>query len=137
MGGTLQRSENYADRAFDLAIDNSGNVYVTGGSGSGGTGVDYATVKYGPDGNQLWVARYNGPENSGDYACALAVDNSGNVYVTGYSGGDTGDDYATIKYKQERYFIYVDANATGANNGSSWEDAYKYLQDALSAAEPN
>jgi len=31
--------------------------------------------------------------------------------------------------------IYVDANAAGANNGSSWENAYVYLQDALSDAE--
>ena len=27
--------------------------------------------------------------------------------------------------------IYVDADATGSNNGSSWIDAYNYLQDAL------
>ena len=30
--------------------------------------------------------------------------------------------------------IYVDANGTGANNGSSWTDAYNFLQDALADA---
>ncbi|MHC4543296.1 MAG: choice-of-anchor Q domain-containing protein [Planctomycetota bacterium] len=30
--------------------------------------------------------------------------------------------------------IYVDADADGANNGSSWSDAFNYLQDALTAA---
>jgi hypothetical protein len=27
--------------------------------------------------------------------------------------------------------IYVDTDATGANNGSSWADVYNYLQDAI------
>jgi predicted outer membrane repeat protein len=31
--------------------------------------------------------------------------------------------------------IYVDTNAPGANNGTSWEDAYVFLQDALAEAE--
>ncbi|MHC4110383.1 MAG: right-handed parallel beta-helix repeat-containing protein [Planctomycetota bacterium] len=31
--------------------------------------------------------------------------------------------------------IYVDDDAAGANNGSSWPDAYNYLQDALAAAQ--
>ena len=32
------------------------------------------------------------------------------------------------------YTIYVDDDAIGANNGISWEDAYRYLQDALAVA---
>ncbi|MHC4423293.1 MAG: right-handed parallel beta-helix repeat-containing protein, partial [Planctomycetota bacterium] len=30
--------------------------------------------------------------------------------------------------------LYVDANATGGDDGSSWDDAYNYLQDALAEA---
>ena len=60
-----------------MAIDAAGNVNVTGGSG--GSGIydsDYATVKFGPDGAQLWEARYNGPANGneGDTAYALTLD---------------------------------------------------------------
>ncbi len=34
----------------------------------------------------------------------------------------------------EGKIVYVDASAAGANNGSSWADAYNYLQDALDDA---
>ena len=30
--------------------------------------------------------------------------------------------------------IYVDGESAGADNGSSWADAYNYLQDALAVA---
>ncbi|MHC4528403.1 MAG: right-handed parallel beta-helix repeat-containing protein [Planctomycetota bacterium] len=33
--------------------------------------------------------------------------------------------------------IYVDANAPGSNDGSSWADAFNYLQDALAEANSN
>jgi hypothetical protein len=91
---------NSDDEARAIAVDGSGNVYVTGWStDSSGYYPDYATMKYDPAGNQLWVQRYDGPGNSFDVATAIAVDDSGNVYVTGYSLGSwTYYDYATIKY---------------------------------------
>ena len=88
-----------SDETFAIAVDNYGNVYVTGTSYGGATAMDYVTIKYYPNGDTAWVRRYNGPGNSGDEAKAIAIDDSGNVYVTGSSyGGATAMDYATIKY---------------------------------------
>jgi uncharacterized delta-60 repeat protein len=89
---------NSTDGALDLAVDGLGNVCVTGYSLGSGTSIDYATIKYLPNGDTTWVRRYNGPGNSGDVAVAIGVDDSGNVYVTGYSYSGTSNDYATIKY---------------------------------------
>jgi hypothetical protein len=93
------------DRAYAIAVGDSG-VYVTGESEGDGTGYDYATVKYDVDGNQLWVARYDGPRGASDGANAMAVDSSGNVYVTGYSVG-TGSDYSTVKYDADGNQLWV------------------------------
>ncbi|HOV98998.1 MAG TPA: SBBP repeat-containing protein, partial [Bacteroidota bacterium] len=92
---------NYFDEAYALAVDNSGNVYVTGYSYGSGTSYDYATVKYNSQGEEHWVARYNGQTNSNDRAYALAIDNSGNVYVTGYSFSGKSSIYTTIKYSSD------------------------------------
>ncbi len=91
---------NGNDTAYALAVDTACNVYVTGSSLGFGSGLDYATVKYNSNGNQQWVARYNGPGNSDDTAIGVNVNStSGNVYVTGTSLGlQTGFDYATVKY---------------------------------------
>jgi hypothetical protein len=70
--------------AFDLAVDNSGNVFVAGISYNGSNS-DYQTVKYSSAGVPLWTNRYNGPANLYDSAGAIAVDASGNVFVTGQS----------------------------------------------------
>ncbi|OGC93485.1 MAG: hypothetical protein A2142_05245 [candidate division Zixibacteria bacterium RBG_16_48_11] len=94
--------ESNHDEATAIAIDNAGNVYVTGQSYSSSTGWDYATVKYDSSGNQCWVQKYNGPAGINDVALGIAANNFGNVYITGYSdGGGTSYDYATIKYWQD------------------------------------
>nr|WKN35760.1 SBBP repeat-containing protein [Tunicatimonas sp. TK19036] len=88
--------------AWDIALDQAGNVYVTGLSRSADNGFDYATVKYDPDGTQQWVARYDGPYNANDQARAIALDTFGNVYVTGSSQSiSSSDDYATVKYDSD------------------------------------
>ena len=61
----VARYQTFTGGASAIAVDGDGNVYVTGPNGCwaedwGGCDHDYVTVKYGPDGNQLWVARYDG-----------------------------------------------------------------------------
>jgi uncharacterized delta-60 repeat protein len=87
------------DDPNSLAVDSDGNVYVTGQSKGVGSDFDYATIKYSPNGNQLWVARYDGPSSSVDQAIKVVVDSVHNVYVTGTSKGTgTNFDYTTLKY---------------------------------------
>jgi hypothetical protein len=90
---------NEDDLAYDMAVDSSGNVYVTGRGYLSWPNYGYATVKYHPNGDTAWVRTYIGPDSSDDGASAVAVDDSGHIYVTGYSYGNaTLEDYATIKY---------------------------------------
>ena len=93
---------NASDQPTSMAVDASGNVFVTGISAGDGTGADYATIKYSKVGVALWTNRYNGLGNASDFASSVAVDSNGNVFVTGASdiaGGSNADyDYATIKY---------------------------------------
>jgi len=116
------------DAAYDMAVDDSGNVYVTGESGGSWDLRDYATIKYYPNGDTAWVRTYNGPANSLDYASAIAVDGSGNVYVTGgsYGTGTTYSDYATIKYLPNGDTAWV---RRYSGLGSSYDAAYDMAVD--------
>lgn len=90
---------NGHDEARAIALDSSGNVYVTGGSVGTGSSWDYTTIKYNDSGVEQWVVRYNGPANIADWGNAITVDGTGNIYVTGSSASSGSDvDYATVKY---------------------------------------
>jgi hypothetical protein len=108
-----------ADWAFDVAVDDAGSVYVTGKSFYRRPyDYSYATVKYDADGNELWVARYDGPGGDDDVAHAIAVDGSGNAYVTGKSYNSLHEDYAyaTVKYDPDGNQTW-EARYDGAGEG--------------------
>src|SRR5439155_1771730 len=70
---------NGNDGANAVAVDGSGNVFVTGYFASTNaypSNFDYASIKYSAAGVPLWTNRYYGR------AKAMAVDSSGDVFVT-------------------------------------------------------
>lgn len=99
------------DQAEHIEVDDSGNAYVTGFS-YGEDPYDWVTIKYGSDGTEQWLARYeNGvlPED-------MAVDGAGNVYVT----GSTSDyDYPFSLFDQDCVVIKYSSSGT-----KLWEAKY-------------
>ncbi len=99
------------DIAHAITVDDSGFIYVTGGSTGTGSNYDYLTIKYSSSGDTIWTRRYNGPKNGKDIAYSIVLDDTGNVYITGESEGLIGthgifEDYATIKYSSSGEFIW-------------------------------
>jgi uncharacterized delta-60 repeat protein len=117
----------FHDDSYAIAVDNSGNVYVTGRSSGSGTAYDYATVKYNSAGTQQWATRYDDTlSHLNDYAYSIAVDNSGNVYVTGSSQASISHEgYATVKYNSAGTQQWV-SRYDGAGGG---DDAYALAYD--------
>jgi hypothetical protein len=86
--GTLQW-----DQAYDVAVDQTGNVYVVGdtyGVLPGQTKVgerDAFVRKYNGSGNELWTRQFGTGGGGGCLALAVAVDTARNVYIAGAALG--------------------------------------------------
>ncbi len=105
--GALSWSRGYGlpiggeDCANALAIDASGDVFVTGFCLNGPSDNDYLTVRYSSSGQFMWAATYDGIWGGlDDEACAIALDGGDGIYITGmsFNGGTSQEDFATIKY---------------------------------------
>jgi uncharacterized delta-60 repeat protein len=88
-----------------VALDSEGNIIVTGTRQHPPYGPysdvwDYHTIKYDPNGKEIWGRTYwNGYAN---WPMGLAVDSADNVIVTGYSSdGSTESNYYTIIYDKD------------------------------------
>jgi hypothetical protein len=111
---TARYNENYPipnDYASAIVVDSYSNVYVTGqAKGPTFSYMDYATVKYDSNGNQLWVRIYNSIYDNHDRATAMALDKNGNAIVTGNSvTSDTlgNFSYNTLKYNPDGDELWI------------------------------
>jgi hypothetical protein len=94
-----------------IAVDDAGNVYVTGTTvDDPGHGEDYLTLKYDPEGSLLWASAYNDERFDGDDVPSrrgLAVDAEGGVYVTGSCQTALGWDHVTLKYDAAGHEVWA------------------------------
>jgi hypothetical protein len=147
-----------------MAVDNNGNVLVTGQSY-----LDYATVKYSNAGVPLWTNRNTGNRiavdrqdnvfvTSGGYfavgissagmplwtntypgaeGLAIITDKNGNVFVTGDGPGSGGGaDYLTIKYSSSVPAPRLDFQKQNNQLVLSWTNAGFNLQSAPAVTGP-
>lgn len=89
---------NNTDTPFGMAVDASGNVYVTGTNKSVDTDDDYVTVKYDTNGVLQWANRLDGGLRTIDDPRAIGVDSMGNAFVTGTTSVISGGALMTVKY---------------------------------------
>ena len=94
-----QANSTFVSNPEHMTIDSSDNIYICGYVGSSINPNFGAVVKINPQGSQLWVAEYYGPEFNGGSANATAVDEAGHVYLAGTAAisGRSGD-AAIVKY---------------------------------------
>ncbi|MCB0395903.1 MAG: gliding motility-associated C-terminal domain-containing protein [Flavobacteriales bacterium] len=136
-------SSNGPDEARAIAVDGSGNVYVTGmgrAFGAGSDTLDMMTVKYNSSGVQQWVRAEDGTGSGADIGYDIKVDGSGNVYVVGTLSQSGGYDIVIRKYTSTGgngwmrtydenggddmgYAIDIDGSGNVYVTGTSYEDA--------------
>jgi hypothetical protein len=90
---TRQWGISLTDEGNDVAVDSSGNVYVSGStynflSDPYPSLIDAFVNKYDTNGNLVWT-RLSG-QHSESFSYGVSVDNSGDIYQTGYTATNVG-----------------------------------------------
>ena len=123
--GAFQWSRTLGGSSLDygraIAVDSSGNVYVTGETASTGTGMyEGLIVKYDSSGTLQWQRIFYGSQN--EYLNGIGVDNSGNVYVGGRtaSSGEGDQEFLIAKLPD-------DGTGTGTYGDFTYADSSSLL----------
>jgi hypothetical protein len=74
---------NGTNQAVKMALDSAGNIYVTGFSQNTNINLGYVTIKYAPNGTQVWASRYDSTNYPTATPAAMVLDSSNDVIITG------------------------------------------------------
>ncbi|NJL78271.1 MAG: hypothetical protein HC917_04400 [Richelia sp. SM2_1_7] len=96
----------------DLAVDNAGNTYITGGIADFEGSDDFVAwvAKYDSNGNQRWFRHLDAEGD--DFSYGVAVDNAGNVYITGDTENTNGILSETNTAKSHAWLAKYDSSGT-------------------------
>ncbi|MFH1549647.1 MAG: SBBP repeat-containing protein [Planctomycetota bacterium] len=111
------------DHSYSVAIDGSGNAYISGYTygnlgGPNAGGDDAFLAKYDSAGSLLWTRQLG--TSAYDYSRSVAIDGSGNAYISGYTYGDLGgpnagfDDAFLAKYDSAGSLLWTRQLGTSA-----------------------
>jgi len=143
---------------FSIAVDGEGSSYISGSTNSidfptkntfqgfAGINQNAFVTKMSPDGGTLAYSTYLGGSDGEQIGYGIAVDQSGGTYVTGFSsstnfptnnafqdtyGGGIKDAFVARLDIREQDIWHVDGDISSSGDGSSWDKAFKSIQEAM------